>query len=43
MKKLIAIILTIAGFYASAFDSASQAGEKAGHHVTAKQAALAGL
>ena len=43
MKKLVIIIVTLAGFYASAFDSASQAGEKAGHHVTARQAVLAGL
>lgn len=43
MKKIIIILVTIAGFYASAFNSASDASDKAAAHVTARQAVLAGL
>lgn len=43
MKKIIIIILTIAGFYASAFDSADKAGAKAEDTMTARHTMMAGL
>lgn len=43
MKKLIIIILTAGAFYASAFDSADNAGAKGADAISARHAMMAGL